>query len=173
MKVLITGKPGIGKTTVIKRIASNLKDKALGFWTEEIRDKNGKRIGFEVITTDGKNSILAKKGLHSNYSVGLYGVDIEVFEKTVLPVLEEAKKKENVVIIDEIGKMELFSEKFLKAVKELFEDNKKTIIATIPVKNVHPFVKYLRENFPVIEVSYSNRDVLPNQILKYMEKESI
>ncbi|WP_297455848.1 NTPase [Persephonella sp.] len=168
MKILITGKPGIGKTTIIKKLASYLKDRAIGFYTEEIRDKTGHRKGFVIKTLDGKEGILALKGLASRYKVSKYGVNIEEFESIAIPVLEKALKENKIILIDEIGKMELFSEKFTQLIKQLFEDKNKTIIATIPIKNVHPVIKWIKSlpDAQIIEIDYTNRDYIPEKILE-------
>jgi len=171
MKILITGKPGIGKTTVIKKVAGKLGENAVGFYTEELRNEKGKREGFKVVTLDGKEGVLASKKMHSSYRVGSYGVNIKEFENLVVPVLEKALHENKVVIIDEIGKMELFSKKFVSVVEKLFSSDK-NIIATVPVKNVHPVVKWIKErpDTVLIQVDYKNRDELPEKIVELVEK---
>lgn len=168
MKIFLTGRPGIGKTTVIKKLVNLMKDKAIGFWTEEFRDsKTNKRLGFKVITTDGKISTLADKNLTSPFKVGSYGVNIKDFEEVVIPLLEKAiMQKNKIIIIDEIGKMELFSEKFLNLIKKIVFSSDYSIIATIPIKDIHPVVASLRklENINLIEITTENRDKVPNYI---------
>ncbi|WP_457623042.1 nucleoside-triphosphatase [Persephonella sp.] len=145
MKILITGRPAVGKTTVVKKLLKKLPYKFIGFYTDEIRDANGKRIGFKIVTTNGYEKILSHKGLKSKYKVGSYGVDVKGFESTVIPLFEKHKKdKEKIFIIDEIGKMELFSDRFVKTIKDLFKERDINIIATIPIKNVHPVLEKIR-----------------------------
>ena len=172
MKILLTGKPGVGKTTVVKKVVQKLKDKVIGFWTEDIRDKLNKRTGFKIVTTEGTEAILASKYLFETpYKVGSYYVDVETFEKIVIPVLEKALKEDKTVVIDEIGKMELFSKRFISVVEEIFEKKEK-ILATVPIKDVHPFVKKVKERKDVllIEVTLSNRNYLPEKIIQMLEK---
>ncbi len=172
MKILLTGKPGVGKTTVVKKVVQKLKDKVIGFWTEDIRDKLNKRTGFKIVTTEGTEGILASKYLFETpYKVGSYYVDVEMFEKVVIPVLEKALKENKTVVIDEIGKMELFSKSFISVVEEIFEKKEK-ILATVPIKDVHPFVKKLkkRKDILLIEVTFSNRNYLPEKIIQLLEK---
>ena len=172
MKILLTGKPGVGKTTVVKKVVQKLKDKVIGFWTEDIRDKLNKRTGFKIVTTEGTEGILASKYLFETpYKVGSYYVDVETFEKVVIPVLEKALKEDKTVVIDEIGKMELFSKRFISVVEEIFEKKEK-ILATVPIKDVHPFVKKVKERKDVllIEVTLSNRNYLPEKIIQMLEK---
>lgn len=168
MKIFLTGKPGIGKTTVVKKLVNLLKDKATGFWTEEFRDpKTDKRKGFKVITTEGKISILADKNLNSPFKVGSYGVNIKDFEVLVIPLLEKAiKQKNKIIIIDEIGKMELFSEKFIDSVKKIVFSDDYNIIATIPVKDIHPLVGLIRKmkEGNLIEITAENRDRITDYI---------
>ncbi len=172
MKILLTGKPGVGKTTVVKKVVQKLKDKVIGFWTEDIRDKLNRRTGFKIVTTEGTEAILASKYLFETpYKVGSYYVDVETFEKVVIPVLEKALKEDKTVVIDEIGKMELFSKRFISVVEEIFEKKEK-ILATVPIKDVHPFVKKVKERKDVllIEVTLSNRNYLPEKIIQMLEK---
>jgi nucleoside-triphosphatase len=93
MKIILTGEPGIGKTTIIKKLLQRLGDKAIGFWTEEVRDpKTKKRTGFKVISTEGNAQLFASKFFTSKHLVGSYGVNTARFESVVLPILEKAKK---------------------------------------------------------------------------------
>ncbi|GLI53723.1 NTPase [Thermodesulfovibrio yellowstonii] len=173
MKIFLTGKPGIGKTTVVKKIVSLLKDKAIGFWTEEFRDiENNKRLGFKVITTEGKTTTLTSKSLNSPFRVGSYGVNIGEFEEIVIPLLENAiKQKDKIIIIDEIGKMELFSEKFIDLVKKIVLDEHYRVIATIPIKDVHPLVASIRKlEGNLIEITEEDRDNISNYIYSLLVK---
>ncbi len=169
MKIFLTGKPGVGKTTVVNKIVSLLRDKAIGFWTEEFRDpESNKRLGFKVITTEGKTAILASKSLNSPFRVGSYGVNIKNFEEIVIPLLENAiKQRDKIIVIDEIGKMELFSEKFTDLVKKIVFDDIYRVIATIPIKDVHPLVASIRKfKGNLIEITEENRDRMTNYIQK-------
>ena len=132
MNILITGRPGVGKTTLIRELTRSFSGKAGGFYTEEIR-KNGARTGFEINTLDGKKGILASVDTDSRHKVGRYKVNVEGFERIVLPAIEQALTTSGTIIIDEIGPMELFSGKFREVVLKAF-DSPNQVIATIKLK---------------------------------------
>lgn len=176
MKIILTGCPGVGKTTVVRKVISLLGDFVIGFWTEEIRSKeSNERHGFKVVTTDGESVVLASKFFDSPYRVGSYGVNLQNFEALVLPLLLRAKEeREKVIVIDEIGKMELFSKGFIDLVSEiLFSDNYR-VIATIPIRDVHPLVKKIRRTCrQLFEVSKENRDGIVKNIFDLVLKARI
>lgn len=130
--IFISGKPGCGKTTLIKEILKELKIKARGFFTEEIR-RNGERIGFKIITLTGREGILAKKGFKSPFRVSKYGVILKDLEEIGLKEIKKGLKEDALLIVDEIGKMELFSRKFRKIILEAL-DSKNKILGTIMLK---------------------------------------
>ena len=105
---LLTGRPGTGKTSLIKQSIAETVFSAGGFYTEEIRFQNI-RQGFRLITFDDKNITLSHIDIQSHYHVGKYGVDIDVFNKVGVSALKQATIDCQLVVVDEIGKMELFS----------------------------------------------------------------
>ncbi len=161
-RLLLRGRPGIGKTTIVKKLAVELKKgnkNIFGFYTEEIRE-GGIRRGFRVINFGGKDDVMAHIDFKTPHRVSKYGVDLARFERIALPELEKGKREEGIIVIDEIGKMELFSERFREMVKELFLGDK-LIIATIPISPL-PFIQTLIKmpNTEVIEITISNRERL-------------
>jgi nucleoside-triphosphatase len=108
---LLTGKPGTGKTSLIKQVISGMKGEPGGFYTEEIRSQ-GVRQGFSLVTLDGREVVLAHVNIRSPYRVSKYGVDIDSFDRVGVSALHLATQQSDLVIIDEIGKMELFSDDF-------------------------------------------------------------
>jgi nucleoside-triphosphatase len=132
-KILLTGLPGCGKTTTVKKILAELNcSSAAGFYTEEIR-KNNTRSGFGWKRLDGASGILAHVDIKSRFKVGKYGVDVAGFEKDVVPILYVEQTGVELFVIDEIGKMECISRKFIAAVRGLFASDK-SILATVARK---------------------------------------
>lgn len=167
MKVALTGRPGIGKTTAVKKVVSQLKGRAKDFWTEEIR-KNGKRWGFKVVRTDGKEELLASVEVASHFRVGKYRVLVDRFESFAVPFLLEALKEGKIVVVDEVGKMELLSKAFQSTVKKLVEENVDCLV-TIPEKNVHPLVSEIRRKFKIFQLNLENRDEVPKLVVNLLE----
>ncbi len=173
MKVVLTGEPGVGKTTAIKKLVKLLKGKVVGFWTEEVRDPHTKqRRGFKVVSTEGKSSLFASKTFTSKHLVGSYGVNVQRFESVALEVLEKAlSQRDKVIVIDEVGKMELFSKAFVSLVEELIQNPKYTVVVTIPIRDVHPLVAKIRrlQSAVLLEVNKENRDRIPEQIVELLK----
>ena len=131
-RILITGLPGSGKTTVFRRLVDKLRHlNPAGFFTAEIQ-KNGGREGFGLTSLDGRTGILAHVNLRTGYQVGKYGVDVAGFEAFIgpLPVLAS---ETGLVMIDEIGKMECLSAGFTKIINDILNSDK-PLIATIAQK---------------------------------------
>ena len=129
--ILITGRPRVGKTTLIKYCAKKLSDHAGGFYTEEIKGEGIRgRKGFCLRTLSGEAEILAEVDYQSNYKVGRYGVHLEVMDQLAVPAIQTAIKNKDWIIIDEIGRMEEGSEKFKNVLVDALNSNKR-ILATI------------------------------------------
>lgn len=167
--IFITGPPGSGKTTLIKEISKELKFKIeiRGFFTEEIR-KKGKRVGFKIVTLGGKEGILAKKGLKSKYYVLKYGVNLKDLEEIGVKEIEEALKRDCLLIIDEIGKMELCSEKFKETILRAL-DSKNKILGTILFKP-HYFCDKIkqRKDTKIFDLSIQSPEEIKKEILKIL-----
>ena len=132
-KILLTGLPGCGKTTAIMKIIDTLGcEKVAGFYTQEIR-QNNIRKGFSWKRLDGAEGTLAHIKIKGHWRVGKYGVDVASFEESVVPILDVEQTDVELFVIDEIGKMECFSEKFVAAVRQLFA-SEKPVLATVAQK---------------------------------------
>jgi nucleoside-triphosphatase len=120
---LLTGRPGCGKTTLIRRLVEALGVAAGGFYTEEIR-RGGRREGFALATLDGQTATLASVHTASRHRVSKYGVDLKAIDEVGAPAIERATARAALIVVDEIGKMELFSNRFRQAVLSALESGK-------------------------------------------------
>ncbi len=158
--ILITGLPGCGKTTLIKKLADELREYSpAGFYTDEIRT-HGVRAGFKLTSLDDqKTGMLSHVDIKGPHRVGKYGVDLEGFEQFLgtLPLLDPLSR---LVIIDEIGKMECLSAKFRDLVTSML-DADAPVIATIALKagGFIDEVKH-RRDVHLYEITERNRDAL-------------
>jgi nucleoside-triphosphatase len=165
-KVLLTGRPGSGKTTLIKRVVNNLPQRAGGFYTEEIRER-GRRVGFRIITLDGEEAVFA----HVDFStaagrdrLGRYGLDLSALERIAVGAVRQALQARRLVIIDEIGPMEIRSATFRQAVNEAL-DSELPVLATIFARFL-PFTDAIksRPDVTLIEVRPDNRERLVSEL---------
>ncbi|KAF4527693.1 hypothetical protein B566_EDAN017584 [Ephemera danica] len=165
--VLLTGLPGVGKTTLTRKTCDALSARGVavnGFYTEEVRVQ-GRRIGFDVVSVPGgERRPLARipdEGERTRGPmVGQYTVDVASFESIALPVLTSHKGNSSVLVVDEVGKMELFSSRFTPALESALQTC--TLLATIPVQRARPIpaVERLRSRSDVllVTVQRENRD---------------
>jgi nucleoside-triphosphatase THEP1 len=157
-KILITGYPQSGKTTLVMKFLKQTTLDCVGFYTEEIRNKQGIREGFKVVgISTGQEGILAHVNVKSEYRVGKYGVNLVDFEKVAL---KEMEKEADLVIIDEIGKMELFSKLFKTQLLKCLERG--NVLATITKKGGGEFVMQLkhRTDIEFLEITKNNRNLI-------------
>ena len=164
-KTLITGKPGVGKTTLVQKIIGRMGSvRMAGFITAEIRSK-GSRLGFELQGLNGTHRTLAHVNIDSQHRVGKYGVDTVGFEE-FLETLDLLNPDVDLIVIDEIGKMELFSNRFRSLVRDALNSDKQ-VLASIPLKG-EGFIQEIKQRLDLylLEVTYDNRDRLPEAILE-------
>ncbi|MFX1518713.1 MAG: NTPase [Promethearchaeota archaeon] len=158
---LIQAPPRTGKSTLISKICSMLEAKGYkigGIQTPEIREKN-RRVGFWALNIyTGKKEILAHIDIKSRFRVSKYGVDINGFDRLALAAINSAIENCDLIVIDEIGKMELFSEKFQDAVIRGL-DSSKPVIGTMGMID-HPFVRLLksRADVRILTLSRENKE---------------
>lgn len=163
--LLITGVPGVGKTTFMIRLSEVLGEpRPVGFITREIREA-GSRLGFEIVGCDGSRRLLSHVEIRSRYHVGKYGVDVAGFEE-YLASLDRERTGTSPVIIDEIGKMECYSPLFRDMVMGMLESDR-LFIATVARKGT-PFIESIKKRDDVIlfELTRENRDILLPAILR-------
>jgi nucleoside-triphosphatase len=163
--ILITGAPGVGKTTLIGKFAEELSDfQPVGFFTTEIRD-HGTRKGFELISLSGNKGILSHINIKSPYSVGKYHVNLKGFEAFLnsLPLRNDSV---NIIIIDEIGKMECFSNFFINIIREIL-DSAKVLLATVSLKGSGIIAEIKkRDDIELFMLRKDNRNSLTSDVLE-------
>jgi len=138
---LITGLPGCGKSSLIARLIESKN--VGGVLTPEFR-KNSRREGFKIIDiASGKEGVLAAIGIKGP-KVSRYGVNIKDLEEIGAAAIEHAVKSSPVIIIDELGKMEMYSERFKAAVESALNSNK-PVVATISLKSKDEFIERIKQ----------------------------
>jgi nucleoside-triphosphatase len=162
IRILLTGLPGSGKSTTLLKVIKLLRAEELkvgGFITPEIRVK-GRRIGFKVVDFClGREGILASSKRTQGPRVGRYRINVREFEEIALPALDYAENMCNIICIDEIGRMELYSQNFTRRIKELFK-SEKPIVAVVH----RDFVKTYGTKGIILTVTPENRENLVETI---------
>jgi len=168
-RLLLEGRPGIGKTTVTRRLLQLLREAGVpvgGFTTGELRT-GGHREGFVVEAVSGAREVLAHVDLPGPPRVGRYGVDLAAFERVALPALGAAGPG-GVVVVDELGRMELASAAFCETVVELLGRDV-AVVATVH-HGRHQLTDALkrRPDIRVVRVTDATRDGLPEQLRDWL-----
>ena len=158
-KILITGPPRCGKSTLISKLIEYFSERNLiiyGFLTPEVRERSN-RIGFDIVDifSEEKSQLARVGNFNIKFKLGKYNVFIEEFDRYIENTLKIEGKTVDLIVIDEIGKMELFSEKFQDFIKMIFTSDI-AIIATIGLNLNHPLKTYLL-NLPSILLMNLNR----------------
>lgn len=175
VKIGITGLPGSGKTHALMKVVEMLEEencKVGGMITEPIVEKN-RRVGFYVMDWNSKNrAVLAHISVQSKFYVGKYGVDLESLDKIGVSALKCACKDADIIVVDEVGKMEVESDQFVDAVKEAM-DTEKPMLLTLHKKSRNPLLQEIRrrDDVRILEVTPINRNLLPYKIIKLMKGE--
>ncbi|MHC4339232.1 MAG: NTPase [Planctomycetota bacterium] len=161
--LLLTGAPGVGKTTVVRKIADALADREVrGFLTREMRS-HGRRVGFRIESLSGEVATMAHVEFSSPHRVGRYGVDVDTIDR----IVEEALVPESTTemhLVDEIGKMECFSHRFVAAMRLLLEAGR-PLIATVALRGSGFIAEVKRRpDVEIVEVTLRNRNDLPGEI---------
>ncbi len=176
--LFITGRPGVGKTSVLLRVVRELKNRGKkigGMVSREVRE-GGRRVGFEIISLqNGRKGWLAHINQPTGPRVSKYRVNLEDLDLIGVKSILEASEKADIIVIDEVGPMELFSRRFREAVTQALRSGK-IIIGTIHFKARDPLIEDIksREDAEVLEVTEGNRANLHKLIIsrlrEFMEK---
>jgi nucleoside-triphosphatase len=166
--LLLAGVPGVGKTTVIRKVATSLSGFGLaGFVTDEIRTERG-REGFRLITFDGQEAVMAHIDLHTPHRVGRYRVDLQAIDRLVQSALN-LKRNADLYLVDEVGKMECLSAAFVTGMRSVLNSGK-PVVATVASRG-EGFIEEVkqRQDSVVWKVTHENRNALPGLILDWLK----
>ena len=178
IKIGITGLPGAGKTYTLRRVIEMLtsdgKMSVGGMIDEKVVDATGrKKLGIKV--TDlmtGESQTFARPDIESKIMVGTLGVDLALFESVSIAAIKNACEQCDIIIIDEIGKVEVESQAFVDAVNDALDVDKPMII-TLHKKSRNPLLQDIRrrDDVRILEVTPTNRNILPFKIVALMKGE--
>ncbi len=167
--LLLTGIPGIGKTTVIRKVAASLSGYTLaGFVTDEIRTERG-REGFRLITFDGSEGVIAHVNFQTPQRIGRYRLDVQTIDRLVRSALR-LEQNIDVYLVDEIGKMECLSKVFIACMRSVLDSGKPVVAAV--AKKGEDFISEVKRRGDSVtwEVTRQNRDALPDSIFAWINR---
>lgn len=169
--LLLTGPPRVGKTTLIQRLLEQHPVvRASGFYTVELRE-GGHRVGFEAITLQGQRHVLSHVAIRSRWRVGRYGVDVPGFEQAIVPHIDPLRLAGvQLLVVDEIGKMECFSALFREVIVKAL-DAPLPLVGTIALRG-SPFIEGLKERPDVrlLRVTPQNRVRLLQELQNWLQR---
>jgi len=169
--VLLTGSPGVGKTTVVERLVERVREhgaEVRGVFSPEIRDEDGERVGFRITdVSTGRSEVMA----HIEYegtSVGKYGVDVQAVEAVAR---EAIVTDADLVVVDEIAPMETHSDVFVESVRTVL-DSETPVVGVVQEGRDTGFVGSVKErdDTTLVRVTEENRDEVPDDILSFVFK---
>ena len=157
--LFVTGRPGVGKTTLIERVLGVLDVDAGGFYTRELLE-DGRRVGFSIVGLHGERGVLAHVDHEGSFRVGKYGVNCEDLESVGVRAIDEAVKRSRLIVMDEIGRMELCSQAFQEAVGRALS-SPTPVLGTIQDRS-NAFLDSVRArpDVKILRVTTGNRECL-------------
>ncbi len=165
---LLTGPPRAGKTTLIKQVVADFKGKACGFYTEEIREKDERR-GFQLVALDGRKVTLSHIDFKSPYRVGKYGVNIEGLEEVGVAALLGAQSNCDLMVVDEIGKMEMLSLKFRSAIEDLITANRRVLGTILLHHHTWSDIIKARPEVQTVMLNRNNYSQVLSEVTRWLE----
>jgi len=167
--IFITGRSGVGKTSVLLRAVDALRVKGYkvgGMISREVRER-GVRVGFEIVDFHtGRRGWLAHVTQPTGPRVSKYRVNLSDLDVIGASSILNAARDADIIVVDEIGPMELFSPEFKKAVDQAIRSSK-PVVGTIHFRARDPLINTIkaREDAEILEVTYENREDLHNVII--------
>ncbi|MFA5111634.1 MAG: nucleoside-triphosphatase [Desulfobaccales bacterium] len=167
-RILLSGPPQCGKTTVVQKVVGRFPGQAGGFYTREVRE-HGRRLGFEIVTLAGETALLSHVDFPGLNRVGKYGVDLDNFHRVALPALE-FRPGIDLIVVDEVGKMECLSERFVVAMMRLWNEAPVPLLITVAEKGGGLIAALkAKPDKTLLMVTPGNRDELPARILELLQ----
>ncbi|MBE0634639.1 NTPase [Candidatus Bipolaricaulota bacterium] len=166
-RAAITGRPGVGKTTLIEKVIELVPLSVGGIIGKELL-VCGHRVGFSLIdVATGQEGVLAHIHQRIGPKIGKYTVNLATLRDIAIPAIENAIRTKDLVVIDEFAPMELVSPDFLPAVELALASDKALIIATHATLD-HPLVHRIRQDLKLFRVKLGNRDRLPSEVAAFL-----
>jgi nucleoside-triphosphatase len=162
-RILLTGPPQCGKTTVIQKVVADFRGRAAGFYTREVKER-GRRVGFEIVTLAGDTALLSHVDFPAPLRVGKYGVNLDNFHRVALPALEAAPGVD-LIVVDEVGKMECLSDRFVAAMERLWSQPVPLVITVAEKGGGLIAGLKAKPDKILLTVTLANREALPARIL--------
>jgi len=168
MRIAVTGQPGVGKTTLVERVLAAVPLKAGGMVTKEIR-KVGRRVGFSVIDVgSGQEGVLAHMHLAQGPRLGRYRVNLKDLEEIGAAAIERAIQECQLVVVDEVGPMELKSPRFIAAVERALKEAANLLVTVHRASNHHLAYRIRHECDRLIRLTKGNRDEKTQQVIELL-----
>ena len=174
-KIGITGLPGAGKTYAVRKVVEMLEAEDLvvgGMMTDRIVE-DGKKMGFAIVDwIDKQQGVFAHSDITSKYMLSKFGLDLKALEDVGVKALMKASEEADVIVIDEVRRVEVESPAFIDTVKYCL-DLEKPILLTLHKKSRNPLLQDIRrrDDVRILEVTPINRNLLPYKIMKLMKGE--
>jgi nucleoside-triphosphatase len=166
-RIILTGPPQCGKTTVVQKVVAGWPGQAAGFYTREVRER-GRRQGFEIITLAGAAALLSHVNFPGPYRVGKYGVNLENFNRVALPAMRLGPEVD-LIVVDEVGKMECLSARFVAALERLWAAPVPLLITVAEKGGGYIAALKGKHDKTLLTVTPANREELPARILELLK----